>query len=286
MAGVSITTDNDVRAALIADEHDRFVHETFKGLPHVSESVDASGAPGVATGDVNTVYTGKNEFQFHVLGSGQTIDGPAKTSGGWNVAQDLAADEGAEYTLGNEYPEGTCISNAAGATRGTFVVGTDKPFYVAMKYTIADVSGTDDCALGFRKAELYQAAIDSYDEWAALNVIAGDINIETELNGGGTTTTDTTDNWADAETKTLMVVCDSDGSISNDGTVGKCYYFIDGLKPTTEPAARFKFDSGEIVIPFFYFLHDATAPGAITFKLWESGLCYMGQSSQLQFGTP
>ena len=50
-----------------------------------------------------------------------------------------------------------------------------------MKFAIADVSDTDDCAFGFRKVEAYQANIDDYDEMAALNVISGDIKIETIL---------------------------------------------------------------------------------------------------------
>jgi len=284
MAGVSIGQDQDVRGALINDVHERFVHEEFRDIPFASESENSSAGPGVATGDVNNVYSGRNHFQYHVLGAGQTIDGPVKTSGGWNISQDLTDDEGVEYTLGNEYPENTVISNVAGATRGTFTVGTDAPFYFALKFTIADVSGTDDCLVGFRKAEAYQTGPDAYDEWAALNVISGDINIETELNGGGTTTTDTTDNWTDGQTKTLMVICDSDGSLSQDGTVGKCYYFIDGLAPTTDATTRYKFDSGEIVIPFFFMLHATTSPGINTLKLWESGFYPMGESAQAEFG--
>jgi hypothetical protein len=64
---------------------------------------------------------------------------------------------------------------------------------------LSDVDGTDDCAIGWRKAEAYQAAIDSYDEMAAINVIAGAIKIETILNNGTTATTDTTDTIADGE---------------------------------------------------------------------------------------
>ena len=285
MAGASINQDQDVRAALINDAHERFVHEEFKGHFTKRASAANDGEPTGTTGDVNVLVGDRNVFEYHILGT-QDILGPIRTSGGLNLKLDATADDGIELTLGNEQPANTVISAVAGATRGTFVVGTDAPFYVAFKLTIADVSGTDDCAVGFHKAEAYQAAIDSYDEWAALNVISGDIKIETELNAGGTTTTDTTDNWADTETKTLMVICDSNGSLSNDGTVGKCYYFIDGQKPTTEPTSRFKFDSGEIVIPFFYYLFDTTTPGAMTAKLWESGLYPMGESAQAEFGTP
>ncbi len=111
-------------------------------------------------------------------------------------------------------------------------------------------------------------------------VKAGAINITTILNssGGTVTDTDTTDTWADAATKTLMVVCDSDGSLWN--TPGACYYEIDGAAPTAVASSTFKFDAGEVVIPFFAYRYDATTPGVIISKLWESGHVGVGETSQ------
>lgn len=284
MAGVSIGQDQDVRGAVIHDVSERFVHEEFKGAFTKRASAANDGEPAGTTGAVNRLLGDRNNFEYHILGAGQTILGPIRTATGLNLKLDATDDEGSELTLGNEEPADTCISATAGATRGTFVVGTDGPFYFAWKMAIADVSGTDDCAMGFRKAELYQANLDDYDEAAVLNVISGNITIETILNNGTTTTTDTLDDWADAATKTLMVLVDSDGSISQDGTVGKCYFMVDGLNATTDATTRFKFDSGEVVIPFFFYLFAATSPGAITAKMWESGLFPMGQISQYELG--
>lgn len=284
MPGVSINSEQDVRASLINDVHERFVHSEFKEIPVIRASAVAQGEPTGSAGDVNTMVVGPNVFQYHSI-VGQTILCPTKTALGLNVSQDLTDNDGLEYTLGNEFPADTVISSTAGGTKGTFVVGTDAPFYASLKLLLTDVSGTDDCLWGFRKAEAYNATVDDYDEMAAFNVISGDIKIETILNNAATTTTDTTDNWADTETKTLTVLCDSDGSISNDGTVGKCYFFIDGLAPTAEAATRFKFDSGEIVIPFFHMLHATDVAETTTFKMWESGFYPMGQSSQLEFPT-
>lgn len=282
--GVSINQDQDIRAGRIDDSMDRFVDCTFKEIPVARSSVADQGEPTGTAGDVNTLYVGQSAFQQHVL-AGQTILGPAKTTLGLNITQDLTNNDGIEYTLGNEFPANTVISALAGATKGTFTVGTDGPFYFALKLYITDVSGTDDCCVGFRKAEAYQANVDDYDEAAFLNVISGTINIETILNNAATTTTSTTDTWSDATAKTLMVVCDSDGSITGDNTVGKCYFFINGLKPSAEPTTRFKFDSGEIVIPFFYFLNDSDVAEATTFQRWQSGFYPMGESSQSQFPT-
>ena len=286
MAGVSTSVEQDVRGALLNDVHERFVHEEFKGPFAKRTSAANDGEPTGSAGNVNVMVGDRNSFEYHIIGT-QTILGPVKTSAGYNFAMDQDNNDGLEVTLGNEQPADTLISNVAGATRGTFVVGTDAPFYVALKATVATIAGCDEFIVGFRKAEAYQAAIETgYDETAHLNVRSGDIYISTILNGGSPTDTDTTDNWAAAETHTLMVVCDSDGTLSGDGTVGKCYYMIDGLKPTTEPTSRFKFDSGEIVIPFFAFRQDAALSGAMNVKLWESGLWPMGETSQYQLGTP
>ena len=47
--------------------------------------------------------------------------------------------------------------------------------------------------------------VDDYDEAAFLNVILGDIYIETILNNAATTSTDTTNNVTDGGTVTLKV---------------------------------------------------------------------------------
>ena len=262
--------DNSVHAALVHDSTQRYVFETFKG--HFAKRLSAAddGEPTGTAGNVNVLVGDRNCFEYHVIGT-QTILGPVRTSAGLNISQDLTNNDGVEYTLGNEQPEGTVISNVAGGTRGTFTVGTDAPFFLAVKMTITDVSGADALFIGLRKAEAYQAAEDDYDEMAAIGSVSGDIKTATILNGAATTTTDTTDNWADAATKTLMVICDSDGSLSKDGTIGKCYFSIDGEKPTTEASSRFKFDSGEIVIPFLYLRHDSDVAESTILKEWESG---------------
>lgn len=267
-----IITDLDVRAALVDDYHQRYAYIDFtKHMPFARATATPFGNPTGTAGDVNTLQVGPYQLQYHVLGT-QTILGPKRIDAGLNITQDLTDDDGVEYTLGCEDPADTVIADTANDSRGTFKVGTDGPFGFALKFTITDVSGTDDCAVGFRKAEAYQGAIDDYDEMAALNAISGDIKIETILNGAATTTTDTTDNWADAETKTLAVIIDSDGSLAQDGTKGKAFYFIDGLDVTTNAATRFKFDNNELVIPFFFFLNATDVSETLTLIEWESGL--------------
>lgn len=225
----------------------KYFYDNFKSRVHTSLATGA--ATGGATGNVNVMDSGKLQYEYHIKGAGQTITTPVLEADGLDISLDQTDDEGAEYSLG-------ILSRNAAA----FTVGTHS-FYGKLKLKIADVSGTDDCAFGFRKAEAYQAAIDNYDEMAALNVILGDITIETILNNGATTSTDTTANVADGGTVTLGVFVDLGGNVR---------YEIDGAAPST--TAAFKFDAGEVVVPFFYFLQATTSPGKVHLQELEVGL--------------
>ena len=174
----------------------------------------------------------------------QDNDAPGMTATGADYAYEQDDDDGIEWRMSDN----TC-KGREGIDR--FTVGK-QAFSAELYFSIADVSGTDDCAFGFAKVEAHQAAIDDRDESAVLNVISGDIKIETILNGGATTTTDTTDNWADTEIHSLKV------SVSKAGAVT---YQIDGAAPST--TASFSFDANEVVTPSFYLLQAADLSGAI-----------------------
>ena len=174
----------------------------------------------------------------------QDNDAPAMTTTGADYSYEQDDDDGIEWRMSDN----TC-KGREGIDR--FTVGKQS-FSAELEFSIADVSGTDDCAFGFAKVEAHQAAIDDRDESAVLNVISGDIKIETILNGGATTTTDTTDNWADTEIHSLKV------SVSKAGAVT---YQIDGAAPST--TASFSFDANEVVTPSFYLLQAADLSGAI-----------------------
>jgi hypothetical protein len=174
----------------------------------------------------------------------QDNDAPAMTTTGADYSYEQDDDDGIEWRMSDN----TC-KGREGIDR--FTVGR-QAFSAELEFSIADVSGTDDCAFGFAKVEAHVAVIDNRDESAVLNVISGDINIETILNGGGTTTTDTTDNWGDTEVHSLKVLVSKAGAVT---------YKIDGAAPTT--TAAFSFDIGEVVTPSFYLLQAADLSGAI-----------------------
>jgi hypothetical protein len=227
---------------------DRYTHEDFKAIPIASLN-NGHGTPAGSTGTVNLLKTERNSFEYHIKGT-QTILIPAFSADGLDVGFDQTDNDGLEISQG-----------ITARTKGAFVVGTDE-FYFSVEFSIATVAGTDDCAVGFRKAAAYQANIDDYTDMAVLNVISGDIKIETILNNAATVTTDTTNNWADGETHTLTVIVNKSGAVT---------YLIDGVAPTT--VAAFTFDSGDTVIPFFFMLQaNAAQTGVVNLKKWECGL--------------
>lgn len=235
----------------------RFWDEKYQYFNWIYEPVTAQkggGAAGGATGDENLIITPQGQLEYHILGAGQTITAPSLVSvsegvSALNLQLDETDDEGAEYCAG--------ILNSC---RQAFKVGTDAAFFFRVRFSIEDVSGTDDCAIGFRKVEAYQANLDDYADMATLNVISGNINIETIKGSAATVTTDTTDNWADGETHELKVLVDANGAVT---------YQIDGAAPST--TAAYSFTDDLFVVPFFYLLNASDVADAVNLLEWECG---------------
>lgn len=221
-----------------------------------SNAINGTVAGGASAGtalavDLSTV-NGVTFERFNM--ATQTILGPNMISttaaAGLNISQDLTNNDGVEWTQG-----------ITAASKHAYTVGTSGAFYLKVKLDVNDVSGTDRLAVGFRKAEAYQADMDDYDELVCLDVNSGDIVIATILNGGATTYTDTTDNWADNAAKTLEIYVSAAGVVT---------YLIDGASPTT--TAAFTFDSGEVVIPFLQLRHDTDVAEQTCLVEWDCGL--------------
>ena len=225
----------------------KYIFENFQVNGAVSKV--GGGASSGTTGDINVLVLPTTAFQYAILGT-QTITAPVITVDGLNLgSMDQTANDGLELNhgiLSSQIP--------------SYIVGTDPAFFVRARFSIADVSGTDDCAFGFRKVEANQANIDDYSDMAVLNVISGDIKIETIVGGAATVTTDTTQNWADGETHELVVYVDESGAVT---------YTIDGSAPTV--TAAYSFTNALNVMPFFYFLQDTDIAGAVPLMVWEVG---------------
>lgn len=225
----------------------KYIFENFNQYPSFSGKA-GTAATGTA-GDENIIMLPTTALEYHILGT-QTILAPTVTASGLDLGtMDATADDGLEVNhgvLSSQIP--------------SWVVGTDAAFFFRVRYSIDDVSGTDDCAMGFRLIEANQANLDDYNDMATLNVISGNITIETIIGGAATVTTDTTDNWADLETHDLQVLVSAAGVVT---------YLIDGSAPTT--TAAYTFTDAINVMPFFYFLQNSDIAAAVPLMVWECG---------------
>jgi len=188
-----------------------YQYENWKQSP-ITANLLGGATSGTLT---NVLYTPYIQLEYKPIGT-QTILAPSLVS----ISEGLSAlNIGMTQTddVGVEFCPGILNSNHM-----AFNIGVSAAFFFRVKFSIADVSGTDDCAIGFRGVQAYQAAIDDYTDMAVLNVISGNITIETILNGAATVSTDTTNNWADTETHQLEVF------VSNTGVVT---YTIDNAAP-------------------------------------------------------
>ena len=224
---------------------DRYTLETFEQDPVTSKK--AGGAATGVEGDENVLCMGSNMFEYHIIGT-QTILAPVLAANGLAVTMDETTGDGIELTQG-----------ILARSKQAMVIGTDA-FYLKCRAYIETVAECAELAVGFRKAEAYQALIDNYVDMAVLNSIIGTITIETIVGGAATTSTSTTDTWADGESHTLEVY------VSRGGVVT---YKIDGVAPTV--TAAFTFTDALTVVPFFHFLHGGT-PAAVVIRSWECGL--------------
>ena len=212
------------------------------------QPVSCTQALGAATSNADNAvnhFMAGNRCVFEMINSAVNSDVTfTRTATGWTIPNDNTGDDGVELGLG-----------ILAAGPGAFTVGTDPAFQLSVKFTIPDVSDYDVAAVGFRKQAAYTAAIEAhaelgtdYTDIACLNVNAGDIYTVTRINSATATLTDTTDNWADTNSKTLTV------KVSGAGVVT---FEIDGAAPTTN-TNTLTFDDGDVVIPFVAFTKVAT----------------------------
>lgn len=229
----------------------RYTFEDFR--QDAVAALQGGGAASGATGSRNMLGFGFNTLEQHVKGAGQTIITPVLTDVGLDIGQDQVATEGIELTQG--------ILNRS---EHSFTIGSAGPFKFRVKAKIADASGCNPFAIGFRRVQAYQTAIASYTDFATIGIQATDtenkIKTRTLLNSAGGVTNDTLLTWADLATKTLEVRVDGKGQVT---------YKVDGVPILN--FVPFTFDAGDIVVPFLFFLHGADVAGVLELIEWECG---------------
>jgi hypothetical protein len=247
---------------------------TFDQQPIVFPTGSLSGALSQGEGDgAKYWYPGSDTTTvIHQYSSGmrlyvnnildQATHIPAIATNGMNYSYDAVDNNGIQWAARLETEKGVLNGDY-------FKVGTSPKFFIRARFTLADVSDTDDCCVGFRKVEAFEPNVDDYDEGAWVNVegaAGGKIKRETVLNNAATVVDGVTgmSDWANAESHELKIVVNKSGEPS---------YYLDGTEFATKPSSSFAFDAGELVTPFMYHIHDdADSTMGIVYEEIEWGL--------------
>lgn len=253
----------EARGSAQAPDNSKNVFSYFR--PPFSYTDGLGGVAAVDGSVGNVLVTGDGEvFSINPEGTfSGTAPQVAVHDRGMLIKTDAsAADKGLMVDLG--YGEsGSEIPNC----RGAFVVGTDDAFYLRVRLEIGDVSDSDCIAVGFVKGgRPADGFLDTYGDYAVLNVDNGQVNIETNLNSGTASVTDTGTDIVDYTT--TGDVYDLEVRVSDSGTVN---FLINGAEPSTD-VTNFSFDDGDTVNAVFLMLSD-TVDGDPTVVIheWESG---------------
>ena len=234
------------------------IDDDFSSALVVSNFDNADGTiyTGAAT-EVLGMHSGRAAYEMHVAAAASpAVIAPHQSADGLELKPVAAADA-------LEITNGITAQSRAAHVLGSLLATDSKEIYFSAKIKIDDITDVTELAVGLRTAVAYQTAVNSYDTYATFNIggaADGRIDIETELNGAGLATTDTTEaDWADGETKTLEI------RVNNAGVVT---FKIDGATPTV--SAPFTFDSTDTIIPFL-FLDTETGDPGVTIVEWKVG---------------
>ena len=229
---------------------------------HQSDSTAFDGSTGV-----HNVLHGVNlSLNAFPLGAGQTLP-PAIVADGLDIGGDQVDNEGYELNSHCGFASG----------QRPFVIGQDPAFYFLAKLKVTTINGCDVLAVGFRRAFgsnselLVRADLNDYLDFAGIGLTTaatpGALKIQTALNNGATTVTDTTNTIASATELQIKVLVSAAGVVT---------YQHDAVTPGTLAAptatAAFTFDDGDPVVPWFHFLNaNAAQCGAMIVQHWEAG---------------
>lgn len=198
---------------------------------------DGFSDPTGSGGDENVASFPQGlDLGYHMIGT-QTILAPTMDfAQGALMGLDKTLADGVEYVPG----VGLTALNPLAKT-----VGAGLAHFFKCKFFFETDANVAECALGFRKAEAYQALIDGYDEMACLNVqydtTDAFIRTETILNGDPTVTVETGLTMVDGVAREFEV---------RVTTGGVATFYVDGVKV----GSSFTFDDGEVIVPFFHWL--------------------------------
>lgn len=224
----------------------------FREEPICTAKLGAGAATGTE-GNVNLMMVGHPAvtFEYAIIGTA-TVLGPCLGVYGLDIGLDDAANDGIQVTEG-----------ITARSRSAFTMGTDA-FYLEVVIYVTDADGSDVMMIGFRSDEGYDPDAEAYTDMAAVGLNGVDWYVWTIDDDGATGKTDVTPTGADCgdtEAHTVRIEVATDLS---------CTFYIDGTEPASSPAHDI--DTGDVVIPFLYLIHDTEVSDGFQITSWECGL--------------
>lgn len=231
--------------------------------PQCSDA-DGYSDPTGTGGDVNIGHFPglfPTPFAYRLNGA-HTVVAPFYQAAGAGILANLedgTIGAGLEYVFGQHHDGAPDANNTFGQT-----VGTDPATFIRVKAVIETVNGQDHFAVGFRKAEAFQADIEDYDAMAVLDVMSGDINVGLIVSGEATNFIDTGLNWADGE--------EHEFEVHVLGSIVKA--FVDGVQVFN----RNHFLAAEEIVPFNYTFQGLATSSDVLWKEVEMGQLWLKEA--------
>ena len=249
----------------------RYIFDPMDSRPSAYPSVGYGAAPGAAVNNLNLWDTNYGSYEYH-LKSNQVILAPvfdAVNGLGIDISLDQTAGRGVEIGFAANITAATTPVSKTSVLAGTVTAGKapfgDPAFFARAEiYLTAGAAAGAPLAFGYRKMQAYQsAAIGNYTDYAAFDITAGAVRVNTNIGGAGsavTVLTGPTTNWGNTTEHELMLIGDQQGNIR---------FFFDQL--AIIPNVAFQFTAGTVLMPFLWYVHGATTSNVFVSE-FEAGL--------------
>ena len=195
----------------------------------------------------------------------QTLMCPTSTGTGLLISGDLTNTDG--FCIGLNEP------NQADS-KFVFTVGSEPAsFFIEARFTIADVSGVTNCAIGFRKVEVYKAARASMADYALAGCFGALSKSATQVAGGGESLVSTGVATTDGIEITYRVEVSTDGKVKFLSSYNPATSALDttGALYELKVSQDYTFTNALAITPVIHVLHAATSPGLITMQYLKAG---------------
>lgn len=212
----------------------------------------------------NVVRTPKSTLYCTNIGT-QTLLCPTNAATGLLISLDLTNGDG--VCIGLNEP------NQSDA-RFVFTVGSEPvPFFIEARFTLADVSGITNCAIGFRKVEAAPAARATATDYALVGCFGALTKSATQVASGGETLTSSGVATTDGIQITYRVEVDTEGKAKFFSSYNPKTAALDTTGAMYELAISqaYTFTSALAITPVIHVLHAATSPGLITMQWLKCG---------------